>query len=826
MQFKSACLLSALTMILIGGRSPARAQDNVRGGSEPIVTSIDPSKLTYDYLVDGNLPHDDPANKKFKTFQAAYAAAPAGTEAHPTVIGIEPNVYFLTGSEEPAPSLSITKDWITLLGLTNNRRSVVLADNRGLDEGASDDGFLFDVNATGFTVRNLTILNYCNCDYEYPGDASKNLKMRNPTVTQAVALQAAGDRHVYENVAILSRLDTMFLRTTRSYFHNVYIEGTDDWMGGGQISVWQDCTLVYPRGSGVMSASNVVFFNCKFEASRAMEFYKAEFGSAARPDVFINCQFPGTSAEARTAWVRGIAAPRPNQFTLTFNNKTEDGNPAVVHDGTVGPRAFTYSRELSAQELPAFNPWNLLRSAPNAAPDDWDPAGVRQQYEKAGQEKLVYRMSLRVGETTTVAGGPFGLGIASPGSIWFAPTIRTGGPGVKLSAAVIPRDAADPTISWSTSSNLISLSTVTGPKIEVIGKNTTEEAEYVPIKATASNGYYITAWVYVEPKFIDPPVLVSPLKLDPPAGGAVSVDYALNLGKRKDQSMITWYTCDDAAGKNATQVAVSRGNEPLKSYTLLPGDVGKFLCVSIEPKIPISDPGPAVFASADAPIAAADISSASINPNFRNFVPDPSPAPAGGLWTVEGAWSIIAGDNLVNGYGIRAGTNARNSRDPGNKLFYFQNGKTGDMQVDLVVTPDKTEGTVFAVPGSPDDSGGRNYHGDIFIKFDPITQTGYSLRYWRTTKTAAACTYQFYKITSGAGSPLNDTQVISGVFKQNTLLTLKVSGSTLIAEAHNTVDAQTLSMQAIITPNPFSGAGVCATGAANIYSQIKVSYPQ
>ena len=54
----------------------ANAQDNVRGGSEPIVNSINPSKLTYDYLVDGNLAQDDPASKKFKTLQAAYAAAP------------------------------------------------------------------------------------------------------------------------------------------------------------------------------------------------------------------------------------------------------------------------------------------------------------------------------------------------------------------------------------------------------------------------------------------------------------------------------------------------------------------------------------------------------------------------------------------------------------------------------------------------------------------------------------------------------------------------------------------------------------------------------
>ena len=123
--------------------------------------------------------------------------------------------------------------------------------------------------------------------------------MRNPTITQAVALQAAGDKHVYENVALLSRLDTMFLRTTRSFFKNVYIEGTDDWMGGGQMSVWQDCTLVYPTGRGVMSASNCVFFRCKFEATQGMQFYKAEYGGAARPNVLIECVIPAATPQCR-----------------------------------------------------------------------------------------------------------------------------------------------------------------------------------------------------------------------------------------------------------------------------------------------------------------------------------------------------------------------------------------------------------------------------------------------------------------------------------------------------------------------------------------------
>ncbi len=47
-------------------------------------------------------PQDDPAARKFKTLQAAYEAAPAGTEAKPTVIGIKPNVYQLPG--RPAAS--------------------------------------------------------------------------------------------------------------------------------------------------------------------------------------------------------------------------------------------------------------------------------------------------------------------------------------------------------------------------------------------------------------------------------------------------------------------------------------------------------------------------------------------------------------------------------------------------------------------------------------------------------------------------------------------------------------------------------------------------
>src|ERR1017187_9306772 len=163
MKTRSLPLFFVPGLLLLGGHF-AIAQDTVRGSAEPVVSSINPAKLTYDYLVDGDLPQDDAANKKFKTLQAAYEAASAGTEAKPTVIGLKPNVYQLPGGAALTPSLHITKNFITFLGLTNNRRAVVLADNRGNQQGADDNGYILDINATGFTLRNLTVLNYCNTD--------------------------------------------------------------------------------------------------------------------------------------------------------------------------------------------------------------------------------------------------------------------------------------------------------------------------------------------------------------------------------------------------------------------------------------------------------------------------------------------------------------------------------------------------------------------------------------------------------------------------------------------------------------------------------------
>ena len=833
--------LAVLALILATPFAPhAQAQDNLRDGAPfngYTGVKFDTTGYTYDYLVDSGLPQDDPAGKKFKTLQAAYAAAPAGTPGHPTVIGIKPDVYLMHVDESAPYSLQVTKNYITILGLTDDRRKVVLADNRGNKEGATNNGYIFDINATGFTMMNLTVVDYCNLDYEYPGDPSKNLKKRSDVITQAVAIQMQGDKHVYSHVAFLSRLDTTFIRTTRSYFTNVFIEGTDDFLGGGTVGVVKDSEIYFPTGNGVMSASGLTFINTVFKATRGLEFYKG-FGN---PDTLIDCTFPVDTPQSPVTWMAWEVLPvRQNLFSLTYHLKDANGKPMRIRDKIKGPPTYTLSRELSDEEVKAFNPWNLLRAAlPNGPVDDWDPANVRAKYENDGSN--VFRMS--------VAGPPPSGDISGGGpfvSRTVAPTVRTGTTDGTVTATVLPARTQDSLITWSTASNLVTLSP-NGNKVTISGNNKTQRAEWVTIQAKAANGFYVTIHVNVEPAFVDPPKFTRSPSIATPAEGKVAVNYALSLGGREDQSLITWYRCDDPACASPRKVAVSRGNLPLRTYTLTPGDVGKFLRVTVQPKHNISDPGPEVSAIAAKPVTVGEVKLATVSPNFRNFVADENSSLANGEWTVIGTWTSVIGDTLVNGYGLRVsgllgappargfGAPAANDQatpgipNPFAALLYVNDAPTGDMQMKVVMSPEKTAGQGFGIAGSPDDVP-RVERADIFIKYDPRTKNGYSLRFWRTIQAADKCMFQLYKIENGVGHPLNDRQQLTGVFKPNTTIVLSVVGNKLTVTGSNTSDHETLSLEGTIMPNPFGGAGVYWSGSvpvgnSNVYSELQISYP-
>jgi Pectinesterase len=816
----------------------AHAQDNLRDGAPfngYTGVKFDTTNYAYDYLVDSTLSQDDPAAKKFKTLQAAYAAAPAGTPGKPTVIGVKPDVYLLHVGESAPYSMQITKNNITILGLTDDRRKVVFADNRCKDEGATNDGFIFIINADGFTMMNLTVLDYCNIDYEYPGDPSKNLKMRNPVVSQGVVIQMSGDKHLYSHVAFLSRLDTTVLSATRAYFTNVFIEGTADFIAQrpGSVGVFKDSMAYFPNGGGGLAAQGLVFINTVFKASKGMVFYSDEGNtenSVGTPDTLIDCVVPTT---AHVAWM-AHPAMHQNNYSFTYRLKDSDGKPTRVKDSEANPGTYNLSRELSDEEAKTFNPWNLLRGPLNGPADDWDPANVRAQYENNGSD--VFRMSVT---------GPAPAGTrVGPGHI-VSPTVRTGTTDAPITVTPFPA-RTNAAITWTTPSPLVTLSSTAGNKVTITGNNHTSRAEWVVVEAKAANGFHVMVPVNVEPAFIDPPKFTSQPIVAAPLSGKVAVHYALDLGGREDQSLITWSQCDDAACATPRTIAVSRGDQPLKSYTLTAGDVGKVLRVSIQPKHNISERGPAVVATASKSIVAANVTSTTINPNFRNFVATESPAIENSEWTVIGTWASVAGDKLVNGYGLRinglAGSAPRGTNPPQGitvngvrvpnpyaALLYQNDKPTGDMTVKVSMTPDKTAGQGFALSGSPDDLPLQE-RADIFIKYDPRTKNGYSLRFWRTLKSEGKCVFQLYKIEDGVGHPLNDQQDVTGVFKPSTTITLSVVGTRFTVKGSNTVDGDTLSLEGTITPNKFGGSGTfwsgsSGIGASNVYSEFEISYP-
>ena len=337
--------------------------------------------------------------------------------------------------------------------------------------------------------------------------------------------------------------------------------------------------------------------------------------------------------------------------------------------------------------------------------------------------------------------------------------------------------------------------------------------------AKTSNGLRATAWIYVEPEFIDPPAILSAPKLSAPKNGTIDLTYTLDLEGRPDQSLVTWSISDTPDGINERTIAISRGNKPHKTLTLTPGMVGKTLKATIRPRHQRCEPGEPLSVISAAPVSAANIPSTTISPNFRHFVNTPNNSFKNGLWTISKNWKIEYGSGLENEYGIH-------SKGPAS-LFYQNDTNTGDMQLDLWFRPDKTAGQVFSVPGSPQDNGPNNLHADIFIKYDPRTGNGVSLRFWRTTQSGRAVMFQFYKIENGTGTPLSEQQVLSSVFKRDTHLILKAEGNTLSVHADNTKNATTLQLETGFEPNRFGGCGMrWPRGTSAICSRFEISYPQ
>lgn len=782
-------LIITVVALLAATTLPAVAQDTlvglgpVRGYTD---VAFDTTALRYDILVDASRP-EDPLQNRYRTIQAAYAAAPPGARGRPTVIGLMPDVYQLNGTETEA-GLVVTKSNITFLGLTRDRRSVVLADNRGNKQGAANNGWTMTVHADGFSMINLTILNYCNLDYDYPGDPSKSLRKRSDVITQAVAIVMEGDRHVYSHVAMLSRLDTTFNLTRRSYFTHVYVEGTDDFIGVPGAAVWEDSEINFIEGGGIMLAGNTAFVRTRFRATKPMSFYKG----VNPPVALIESTLPDQTA----AWFGWRAPDHVVEQSLTYRSVTDSGRPVDMLDSVVGEPRRTLSRELTDAEMKAFNPWNMLRWSPEGSDDGWDPAGIRAHYE-AGPS-LPWRIALTNG----------------------LPRIRTGEAPAEILAAATPAAGAS-RIRWSSASPLVRLSATEGDRVTVTAVNTTDQTQTVPVTAAAENGFSSTAWVTVDPAWRLAPTLTGlpTLSVDE---GRLTLDYKLNLAAdRMDKSLISWFACADAACAHPERIAVSRG-APLRTLPISPNLDSRFVMAAIEPAHDISQPGRAV---ATPPVVVPRAALTSASTDLRSLPDSTATDRWEGDWSLTGAWSAepSAEPGVPGGFRV-------NGED--STLLYVGRPDAGDMDVTVQMSTDKYEGQGFAIPGRPDDAAGpdgrRGPYGEILFKYDAATRNGYSLRFWRSTRSATAVVFQLYRIIDGRGTPFGEDQ-LTGVVKPVTTIRIRVRDDKVMVGGDNTADTETLTLTGKIEPNRFGGAGFFWTASRRsgsvVLQNLAVDYP-
>jgi hypothetical protein len=372
----------------------------------------------------------------------------------------------------------------------------------------------------------------------------------------------------------------------------------------------------------------------------------------------------------------------------------------------------------------------------------------------------------------------------------------------------------------------------TGANVTVTGANNTGVSQYVPINATASNGFFVTGHPFVEPAYISPPTFTSDPTLSAPVNGTVTVNYTLNLASnRTDNSIITWYACSDSNGDNPREVGISESftappvhNVPLQTYTLQLGDVGMFLKATVTPQADISNPGTAMSVVATTPITLSNIVSSTVSPNFGNFPVAPEAAYVPGYWTVDGTWTNEAqpvGSTFDNGWGIRVASQ-------GAAIYYVNPGPVGDMEVSVLMSPEKTAGQGFGSPGSGADSTPTAIvqNADIYIKYDPSTGNGYSVRWWRTTTSSTETMWQLYQHVGGVGSPVpNSTPaVLTGVFFPNTTINLSIIGTTFTVTASNTQNSNTLFLQGTVASNTYGGAGTRWSGTVPSGNSVAVSY--
>ncbi|OZB98231.1 pectinesterase family protein [Paenibacillus sp. XY044] len=212
----------------------------------------------------------------------------------------------------------------------------------------------FTVLANGFHAEDLTFANSAS---------------RLERAGQAVALEAAGDRAIFRNVAILGHQDTLYTPGNgRQLYDHCYIEGTVDFVFGSATAVFKECELhnlnrhngyVTAASTGIEQPYGYVLLQCRLTSSTTAE--TVSLGRPWKPygsTIFVN------------TWMdRHI---RPAGWD-NWRDPSKEITSRYAEYGSTGPGALQADRVGWAKVLTEQSASTLSVSSVLAGEDGWNP---------------------------------------------------------------------------------------------------------------------------------------------------------------------------------------------------------------------------------------------------------------------------------------------------------------------------------------------------------------------------------------------------------------------------------------------------------------------
>jgi hypothetical protein len=748
----------------------------------------------------------DEANRNAFTFRTLQELKAANIPAS-TTVNFTPGVYWTDDYRDPNNAntpehpglvgITFPQAGLTFRGLTSSADDVRIAGNRGQTMGSNGNWNVIGIG-TNFSAYNLTVANYASVDLVFPRDPAQNLPRRGDARVQAQTITSAGgslDRMYFENVRFVSFLNLIAIGPARAYYKNSYFQLTDDSIAGGGINVFDNCTFDFygshPSGGG--SSTIAAFLHSTFNMfNDSPTFWFSKSGGSW---VIIDKVFKGPKEEIR--WEN---SQRPDVKHYVHGNTYEDGSP-VVFD----PRYPQVTQPLDADALQIFkigdeyNVYNLLKGS-----DGWNPS------QQVARNDTAFKLTLAANSTNIASDDP-------ANEVIITPTL--------VPAGFFTYDQ----LQFDYDDALFTVVTSSDGKLHLRANlNSTGKIIDSVVKATAPNGLVAQVTLHIRPETVAPPVVVGTPAIEiGQSTAALQITY--DHPDFNDWSTVTWYR-GNAPGDKAVQVAVTTLNAPYLNYQLGAGDVGQYLTAVITPRYEFSPAaGSSIEVSTSRAIAAGDVAKLlEISTNFANitwtdhtlnqadvwYADTIKPSDVNQTWTPSAAtpWIYVLGDRdgALGIAGLRTATQ-------GARLLYQPSGSFDDMSLALDVTPEKIGGQGF---GSATDQ-----YLEVYLKWDPVTQTGYALRFQRLAtdplngnqpipSSGNSVRVSMLEYVNGVRTLLPNCYVESSVYMPGVHLDFKLVGNVLTADV-TTQSEQTNAQEGYSLPHEIHFSATVPSAAAS-----------